>query len=238
MGVGISTTVTDIKSQQINNTVAEYSSTCTGGSTTQNMNVGQINIGGSTINGGSIASQSATVNYECVIDNEIEAVAEALSKMDAKARAENSAGFLQANINTNVTSVDEAVLNNIRTGVNNTCESGDTVQTMNALDINIKDSTLNNVKVLDQTADVSTKCKLSLLSKLKNSTQKELSVDTSSGGNIITTLITGLVLVAVLIAVAIFAYKFANSEGGQKVIQAGIKAGATAAGGPVAGSMV
>lgn len=232
MGVGISTTVTDIKSQQINNTVAEYSSTCTGGSTTQNMNVGQINIGGSTINGGSIASQSATVNYECVIDNEIEAVAEALSKMDAKARAENSAGFLQANINTNVTSVDEAVLNNIQTGVNNTCESGDTVQTMNALDINIKDSTLNNVKVLDQTADVSTKCKLSLLSKLKNSTQKELSVDTSSGGNIITTLITGLVLVAVLIAVAIFAYKFANSEGGQKVIQAGIEGGKMAAGVP------
>ena len=76
------------------------------------------------------------------------------------------------------------------------------------------------------------RCKLSLLTKLKTTTQQNLTTDTSSGGNIITTLITSILIVAVLIASAVFAYKFANSEGGQKVIQAGIEGGKMAAGVP------
>jgi len=232
MGIGISTTVTDVQSKQINETESEYSSTCIGPQVGQTANIGFFNITGSKANNLTILSQSAGVNYDCVIENQIESVSEALSKIDAKARAENSAGFLQANINTNVTSVDDLTVSRMEEIVTQSCDAGNVTQTLNAAGFNITDSQIENSTLFKQDAVVQAKCKLALLSKIKNTTQKELSVDTSSGGNIITTLITGLVIVAILIASAIFAYKFANSEGGQKVIQAGIEGGKMAAGVP------
>ncbi len=232
MGIGISTTVTDVQAKQINQTKSSFESSCPGPVVTQSLDIGSVTIDGTRGTGVTIGSQGASIDYECLVDHDIDSVSQAIADMDAKTRAESSAGFLQSNINTNTTTQKSEIVNQVTNLIKQTCDGGSSNQDMSVGNLVIRNSDLTNSTLFDQNATVKSRCKLSLLTKLKTTTQQNLTTDTSSGGNIITTLITSILIVAVLIASAVFAYKFANSEGGQKVIQAGIEGGKMAAGVP------